>query len=153
MEVITMSPTTIWKNAIFFGTRKHDNAKINLSAPSWDCGWYWSFGYLGNDCEHYHLDNYNTPYWLQEKQNRNMYDALKNDYILVPKIYENLWVFCELSLTIYTLKETAEVLGRGGSHMTTNPCKDIIINTDEVTRINNFVLPTLFDKLYTIITE
>jgi len=25
-----------------------EGEKIYLTAPSWDCGWYWRFGYLGN---------------------------------------------------------------------------------------------------------
>jgi hypothetical protein len=57
-----------------------------------------------------------------------------------------------LVLTAYTLKNTAEVLGRGGSHMTNNPCKDLIINKDEVTRINNIVLPQIFYELYKLLS-
>jgi len=62
-----------------------------------------------------------------------------------------LWTVCELFKTFYILKETAEVLGRGGAHYTTNPCKDIIINKDETDRINNVVLPAVFDALYNIL--
>ena len=70
---------------------------------------------------------------------------------LNPKIKENLWAFCELALTIYTLKETAEVLGRGGSHMAKNPCADLIKDTGEVARINKLVIPTCLDTLYDLI--
>ena len=131
-------------NRVFFGTNK-DGEKIYLSAPSFDCGWYWGIGYLGNDDCHYHLDNY------ADGRNINMHDALKNDYQLNPKIEKSLWEFCEIYLTIYSLKNTAEVLGRGGSHMTSNPCKNIIINKDEVSRINNEVLPSLFIALEEIL--
>jgi len=62
-----------------------------------------------------------------------------------------LWTVCELFKTFYILNETAEVLGRGGAHYTTNPCKDIIINKDETDRINNVVLPAVFDALYNIL--
>ena len=48
-------------------------------------------------------------------------------------------------------KETAEILGRGGAHYTNNPCKDVIINTDEVTRINTVVLPAVFEEIYKIL--
>lgn len=148
-----MSPTTIWNESLCFGKRTYDDVSIYLSAPSWDCEWYWSYGYLGNQNEHYHLDDYETPYWLREKQNRNMYDALKNDYILAPKIYENLWLFCEFTETIYSFKTIAEVYKRGGSHYTHS--KDEQKITQDLVayeRINNIILPQLFDKLYTIIT-
>jgi hypothetical protein len=139
---------TKWNKKVFFGTNK-DNEKIYLSAPSWDCDWYWGFGYLGNKDCHYHLSGYQNK--NQERRNKNMYDCLTEDYALNEKIKDNLWEFCELVKTAYTLKKTAEVLGRGGSHYTTNPCKDIIINKDEAKRINEIVLPTIFNAIHKLI--
>ena len=150
----------------FFGIRKSDNAGIYLSGPSWDCGWYWSFGYLGNKDEHYHLDNYQAKdhlfkledgsfKYLTEKRNESMFDCLKTDYELCKSLKDdtNLWKFCELAKTAYTLKETAAVLGRGGSHYTKNPCKDIITNAAEVDRINTEVLPAIFEEIEGIFTN
>ncbi len=153
-----MMPTINGKTKVFFGTRKEDNTRIYLTQPKFDCGWYWGFGYLGNSKEHYHLSGYQSKTRLfiledgnykhiTEKRNIYMYDALLADYDLNPKIKKHLWEFCELALTAYTLKETAETLGRGGSYMTTNPCKDLIINKAEVTRINDVVLPAIFNAL------
>ena len=64
------------KKNVFFGTRKCDNKTIYITKPSWECGWYWSFGYLGNSNEHYHLKGYSNG------RNISMYDALLNDYDL-----------------------------------------------------------------------
>ena len=141
-----------------FGTRKSDGANIYISAPSWDCDWYWSFGYLGNNNEHYHLDSYQskdhclalkdgTHMILTEKRNKHMHDCLLEDYDLVPRIKENLWTFCELALTAYSLKNAAEVLGQGGSYTTTNPAKDIILNKDTYTWINETALPAVFKEI------
>lgn len=121
----------------YFGKLKSTGELIYLSSPSFDCGWYWSFGYLGNNNCHYHLSGV-------AGEGRNMRDALLSDYELAPWVAENLWEFCELAMTAYALKETAEVLGRGGSHFTTNPCCDLIKNPEEVTRINKVVLPAIF---------
>lgn len=139
------------------GHRRSDGKTIYLSAPSWDCGWYWGFGYLGNRNEHYHLSSYqdrsrmekteNGYLHLTERRNINLRDALIEDYELVEPLRKNLWEFCELVLTAYTLKETAEVLGRGGSHMTHNPLSELIKNNDEVKRINEEVLPAIFKKI------
>jgi hypothetical protein len=52
-----------------------------------------------------------------------------------------------LILTAYALKETAEVLGRGGSHCSSNPLADLIKNEIEVKRINEIVLPAIFDEI------
>ena len=130
----------------FFGTRKSDNVKVYITLPKWDCGWYWSFGYLGNKREHYHLSSYANG------RNIDIHDALKNDYDLNPSIDKNLWEFCELALTAYSLKTTAEVLHRGGSQLTSNLCADIIKNPSEVERINKTVLPAIFEKIEEILS-
>lgn len=150
---VDASPKTIWEKEIFLGRRNDDSALIYLSPPSWDCGWYWGFGYLGNKDEHYHLSSYQKNPCTGQWRNINMYDALIKDYCLAPSISSNLWEFCELALTIYSLRNAAEVLGRGGSHMTKNPCCDAIVNRDEVTRLNNVVIPQLLDTMYSLIGE
>jgi len=128
------------KAKYFFGKNKETNESIYLTMPTWDCGWYWSFGYLGNiDC-HYHLDShFNT--------NKNIYDELLEKYELNTKIKNKLWEFCEIISTVYSLKNAAEIYNRGGSHYTNNPCADVIKNPFEVTRLNDIVLPALFKKL------
>ena len=128
---------------IYFGTFSEETEKIYLTKPSWDCGW--GFGYLGNNNRHFHLSGY------QNGRNINMYDALTKDYDLNPKIEKNLWTFCELIQTAYTLQETAEVLVRGGSHYTTNPFSGLIQNKKEVTRINEVLLPTIFNYISDLI--
>ena len=123
----------------YFGKLKATGERIYITAPSWDCGWYWSFGYLGNVHCHYHLDGV--------AKGRSLHDALLADYELAPWVHDNIWAFCELAKTAYALKQTAEVLGRGGSHYTTNPCAEVIKNPDEVTRINTGVLPAVFKAI------
>lgn len=139
---------TKWTKKYYIG--RNDNGNIYLSAPKWDCGWYWGFGYLGNANCHYHLDG------LASEYRTNMYDALikhfDKAFIFKTEIEEDkynnlLWQFCELVSTAYSLKETAEVLGRGGAHYTTNPLAELIKNEAEVKRINETVLPAIFDKL------
>ena len=39
---------------IFLG--KHDGKSILLRRPSFECDWYWGFGYIGNKNLHTHLD-------------------------------------------------------------------------------------------------
>jgi len=131
------------KSKVLLGTRKSDGVKIWLTKPSWDCDWYWSFGYLGNKDEHYHLSGY------ADGRNIHIRDALLEDYNLSKSLKDddNLWLFCELMLTAYTLNESVAVIGRGGSHCTRNHLSELIKNEDEVTRINEIVLPAIFNKL------
>ena len=153
-----------WTDDVFFGTDKKSNERIYLSAPSWDCDWYRSFGFLGNKNCHYHLNQYQygTPKFKKEEgiykvksepRNQNLYDSLLEDYDLNPCIKYHLWEFCELILTAYIMKDAAEVLGKGGSRMSKNNCKDIIINKEEVTRINEIVLPSIFNEIHKLIIK
>lgn len=136
----------------------NNNEPIYLSPPSWDCNWYWGFGYLGNRNCHYHVDGltkietYNSDAKVFTTKSVNLYDGFVEHFGNTLRVRKSdLWTLVELFKTFYILKETAEVLGRGGSHYTTNPAKDLIINKDEVTRINNVVLPQIFEEIYKIL--
>lgn len=123
----------------------HNNEPIYLSPPSWDCGWYWGFGYLGNNNCHYHLDGLGKS---------NLHDNIVEHFGDTLRILKSqIWEFAELVYTIYLLKTTAEVLGRGGSHLSSNPCSAIIKNPEEVTRINEVVLPACFERMYKILEK
>ena len=131
-----------YKKKTFLG--EHNGERIYLTAPSWDCGWYWGFGYLGNSDCHYHVDGLS--------KDKNLHDGFLDhfgDSFVVSK--DKVWEFAELFQTFYTLKETAEVLNKGGSYLSKNPCSEIIKNPDEVKRINEVVLPEIFDAIYKIL--
>lgn len=137
---------------------QNDGQNIYLSPPSWDCGWYWGFGYIGNNNCHYHLEGLkkiDTYDFEAKKFNTKIVDlhtGLIEHFGDTLKIKtSDLWSFVELVETAYHLRETAEILGRGGSHYTTNPCKDLIINKEETERINNVVLPQIFEEIYKIL--
>jgi len=125
---------------------ENNNERIYLYPPSWDCGWYWGFGYLGNKNCHYHFNGLN--------KDKNLYDGIIEHFgdSFVVKT-SKIWLFAELMQTFYELKNTCEVLGRGGSHLTSNPCKSLITNEKEVNRINKFVLPAVFDEIYKILDK
>ena len=164
MHEVTITTTIKGEDRVFFGKRKEDKATIYISKPNWECDWHWVFGYLGNEDEHCCLSDYQSKEHylklkngkfklLTEKRNISLRDALLEDYELNPNIEDNLWEFCELVKTAYTLKETSEVLGRGGSNMNTNPLTEVIKNQEEVKRINTIVLPAIFDKIQQILEE
>jgi hypothetical protein len=128
----------------FMGIR--DGKRMYLIQPSWYCDWYWGFGYLQSAEEHRHVSS------IVKESGKNFRDALVDyfgDSFAIRT--SDIWKFAELFKTFYALKETAEVLGRGGSHLTTNPCAEIIKNPDEVTRINQVVIPAIFEAIYEII--
>lgn len=151
-----MKTLSNYPEKIFIGI--NNDEKIYLSAPSWDCGWYWGFGYLGNKNCHYHVDGltkhetYNHEKGCFNYEFLNLYDGFKKHFGTSLIVRDSqLWKLAELFKTFYTLRECAEILGRGGAHYTTNPCKDIILNTEETARINNVVIPVLIEEIYKIL--
>ena len=154
-----------------------DNQKVWLEKPKWECGWYWGFGYLqtmsGNrepskakDIEsHTHWDSSvhdskkNAFDWFVSqfgKTTTDIFDSpVKREKGVKYCRFTNkqLWRLCELMDTVYTLREAAEVLGRGKSHYGENPCQDIIMSTDECDRINSKVLPAIFIEIGKIFDE
>lgn len=137
-------PTTIFTEDVYLGTRKEDGVRITLYAPSWDCDWYWGFGYLGNENEHFHLSG------LASGGNRNLYDALREDYELNTALSEgrDLWLFCELMTTAYTLKGASELFYRGGSHYCMNPLRDLLRDNSMYEEINYTLIPSVLDEVY-----
>lgn len=121
---------------------KDNNGKdIYLYAPTWDCWWYWGFWYLWNDNCHYHIDR------VWKDKNLNIYDGIREHFTDLQIQEEKLWLFCELFMTAYTLKETAEVFGRWWSNYSYNPVWEMIKDELIVSKINNKLLPTIFIEI------
>lgn len=140
------------------GTSSRWDGDMFIECPSWDCDWYWGFGYLERwnnrtrDIDfHTHMDSC----FRENKDGRscNWFDGMK-DLLDGGDVFtsdKDRWRFLEVVNTIYKLKETAEVFGRGGSHYTNNPCSELIKNHDEVRRINCELIPALIDEMYKIL--
>lgn len=130
-----------------------DGKNYWLEAPSWDCGWYWGFGYVEtytnnkrpdqsrDISSHQHFDG------LFSNGNKNTYDAF-NDFFTSSTLTNNeKWKLCDFMKTFYTLQETAEVFGRGYSHFTERAKLETIKDLDMVKKINEIMLPSIFTEI------
>ena len=113
-----------------------------LSAPKWDCSWYWGFGYLstyqGNAApskakdisHHFHFDGLvgEQKYYDSEKgcfrkgeYIHNIYDS--KELIETTFSYDEGWKLSELFKQFYLLKEMAAfcVREKPGCHITGSP--------------------------------
>lgn len=150
--------TEAFGKEIYLLGKDKDDILYWLEAPTWDCGWYWGCGYIATYTNnenpsiardinsHQHFDG------LFFNKNKNGYDVFKDFFVESSISDKEIWLLMELMKTIYTLKEAAEVLGRGGSHYTTNPCKEIISNKGETIRINEVILPALFKEVKNLLS-
>ena len=128
-----------------------------LESASWDCDWYWGFGYVetytNNKCpdkakdinSHQHFNG------LFFNKNKNGYNEFKDFFEETTLSDDELWKLLELMKSFYILKDCAELLHLGGAHYTENPCKNIIKNEEEENRINKIVLPAIFKEIYSIL--
>ena len=140
------------------GTSSHFDGDVFIKRPSFECGWYWGFGYLerwngrkGDIDFHSHIDHEFGTNKDGRRVNwyEGMQDLLDQGDVFVDD--HDRWKFLEIVKTIYNLKMTAEVLGRGGSHYASNPLADEIKHHNEVRRINNYLIPKLIDEMYKVL--
>lgn len=130
---------------VFLGT-SIEGQRIYLAPPSWDCNWYWGWGYIGNSNLHYHLRSL--------FKDTNMRDGIKAHFkTFAVNNDKDLWTFCELVRTFYHLRETSDVLTRGGSHYARNPCQELIKDTDYAKHINTVLIPAIFAETYKLFEE
>lgn len=145
------------KNIYLLGRRKEDNKKVYLEDASWDCGWYWGFGYL----ETYTNENIEIARDIQThshfdtdilKGKSHGFDNFKEYFSETPLSDDEIWEICDYMQTFYTLRETAEIFGRGYSHFTEAAKIDKLKIDEYVENINKNLLPLLFDKIRNILT-
>lgn len=150
---------------IYLGSVK-GKGRIYLTPPSWDCGWYWGFGYLGNSRNHYHVDGLKEkityhhvggekPQIVRDVKRMCLCDGFKQEFgkSFIVKDDEEIWKLAELFETFYLLRETAELFGRGGCNVSENPLSGLLKNEECVNKINSELLPQVFEQIYRILEK
>lgn len=131
--------------------------KVWLVAPSWDCGWYWGFGYVQT------LTNDNSPEKSRDIEShqhfdclflkKDIFDSFVNYFSEMVLTNKEVWILLELMNEFYLLKKYAEIAGRGDAHITESPLKNKLINPQAVEDINKQILPAIFEKIDELLTK
>lgn len=138
----------------YFLGEDEDGTRLWLEAASWDCDWYWGFGYVqgylnGRHQSHQHFDGV----WFKQSDGRKYYHRLSDLPGFTSVLTESEeWTLAELMRTFYTLKEMAEVHHLGSSHFTTNPIAHLLKDADRAEHINKVLMPALFAEVYKLLT-
>ena len=145
----------------FFGKKNYllgigeDNKKIWLVEPSWDCDWYWGFGYLETYTRRFgqtDIDMHTHFDCLGKEKNQNYYDAFK-EYFKETTLADNeIWKLCDYMKTFYTLRKTAELFRHGNSWYTGQATIEELKRTDIENEINKKMLPKLFEEIDKLLT-
>lgn len=119
-----------------------EGENIYITKHSWDCGWYWGFGYIGNSKCHMHFEQTFLG---------------KNIWLGVDEIFEKTWIkekqwwiLKDLFVQAYALKKCAEVFRHGGYCTTEKGITDIIQNKNEEVFLNN-QLEIVLDKIWELL--
>lgn len=125
-----------------------------LVAPSWDCGWYWGFGYVqaySNNAHpeiardirsHQHFDGL-----FLLNRDVNAFDAFKEFFKETPLSDDEIWLLVDYMDSFYNLQKTSTIVGRGYSYYTSRSFLDEVKNGDMVNTINKIMLPAIFAKI------
>lgn len=147
------------KKVFLLGADEH-GVKYWLEEAKWDCGWYWGFGYVetytnnnypsrAKDINsHQHIDssfmgNINSGYI------HNIFDCPLLNKTTFSK--EDGWQLSELFKTFYNLKTAAGLFGHGSSNLTENPIADVIKDEAFAKKINEVMMPAIFQEIYKIL--
>lgn len=127
--------------------------KYWLKAPSWDCGWYWGFGYVET------YTNNNHPERAKDIKSHQFFDdlffdngicgynAFKNFFVDTTLTNDEIWRLCDYMKTFYTLKAAAKLFGHGHSYYTSKAKIQILQDDDLTQNINEKMMPELFKQI------
>ena len=104
---------------------KIDKENIYLTKHKWDCGWYWSFGYVGNKNMHFHIESL-----MQSETDINMIFDSTN---LTQAAW---WAIRDLFLQAYGLQKAAEIYKHGANQCRVEGLTDLLKSQDKADSIN-----------------
>lgn len=131
-----------------------DGVTYWLEAPSWDCGWYWGFGYIET-----YTDNNRPSCSVDKESHQHAIDFYPEwcNKILKEKTFsdDEQWVLCELFENFYTLKNLAETQkheGKEGNYTGKRQGFDYRKLLREDVNINRDCLPFVMAKIVSILS-
>ena len=140
-EVLEKEKSHILGSTYYLRGMDENKVKYYLEKGKFECGWYWSGGYI-ETCNRNKSDiNLHTHYDTGEVNGLRFsyYDDFNKIFKTCTLTDSEKWKFHELMRTFYTAKEAMEMSYRGGSHVTTNPLSDLIQNKTIYDHYNNLI--------------
>ena len=132
-----------------------------LESPSWDCGWYWGFGYVETYTRH------KSPSSSRDISSHSHFGGLvgfKNEHGNYvhhlnesPKMKETVlsnsesWQLSDLMKSFYALRKVAEIFHTGNSHLTSTPMCDLK-NKEIEEHINKVAMKQIFNSVIQILS-
>ena len=125
-----------------------------LEKATFDCDWYWGLGYV----ESYRGKGSSDKSWRGHSHfdymflKQDIFNGFKDFFDEMAVTDNELWELEELMKSAYTARAYSDMLHRGGSNITSGVTVDEIQNQAEYERINNIVIPSILNKVYSILS-
>lgn len=144
--------TKFEKKRYLLGIRKEDNKKVYLAKATWDCKWYWGFGYVNTFTPR---DIYDHQHFDSLFLKNNIFDSFKEYFKQTTLTDDEIWLLLGYMKEFYIAGKYAELL-RHGNYITSRAVsfteeKNKEANQKEIERINKILLPELFEKIYKLL--
>lgn len=146
------------KNIYLLGKDKN-GVKYWLEEASFNCGWYWGFGYIET------YTNNNNPEKARDINSHqhfkglflkaNIFESYKNFFAETTLNDDEIWKLLSYMKEFYIIREYSDLL-YSGNHIISE-AKNIKLeeneeeNKKEYKRINEILLPELFEKIYSLL--
>ena len=152
--------TIAFKKKIYLLGADAEGTKYWLEAPSWDCDWYWGFGYV----ETYTNNNYpNRSRDINSHQHFDglflnnstvsAFDAFKAFFKETTLDQKEIHLLIDYMSSFYKLKDVAKTLGVGYSHMTEKAKLSEVQSTETSKEINEKILPAIFKQIDILLSD
>lgn len=128
-----------------------DGIKYWLVEPSWDCGWYWGFGYIQT------MYANRLPSNARDIDSHQHFDSMFKIGHEFEKFFDEVtfsqkekWELAELFSQFYTLKDMASLAHTGGAHVS-----ESIVDHGDLTdiekKINKVMIPAITNRIMEIL--
>lgn len=153
-ECKLINKSTKGTDKILFGIKNKKYYYINI--PRFNCNWYWgALSYsifennrtTSNNYDLIHVDS------LAKDNKLNTPNDYMNYFDRIVLTEKGLWEFIELTRTYSTLKSYSELLSIGGSHITTNPIKDLLRSSGQDELILTTFIPETLKNLCMLLID
>lgn len=148
------------KNIFLLGKDK-EGVKYWLQEASWDCDWYWGFGYIetytNNNNSEFSRDINSHQHFNSLFLESNIFHSYKDFFEETTLNNDEIWDLLGYMKEFYAMKEYSELL-YSGNHITSTAKnikeeKNEAENQKEYERINKILMPELFKKIYKLLEE
>lgn len=177
MKLNTNTIDTIIRQEVVLPKEKHSskgyflginsyNEFVYLQKPSFDCDWYWGFGYIQTYKYKTSRDFEGHSHWDSEIVGKTeQYDSEKQAWVLSEHKHhlrdnknwlqftiteKESWELADLMQSYYTLKKVAEIYHTGISGLTSG--KLSLKDSKQEHEINTVTLPAIFQRIDEILS-